>query len=185
VSGATADTAEVPITPKPLLIMRAIFLCLASLLFVACGSTGSSTEGDMNSSTGEGQPVTAEDLIIPWTPSFTRGALLIADEIRVEGPVGLLEHIATRVIEPHHRQAVETLPEGFQQLVEVVDPASGIEIRSHLDSMQIVAVRRITILERPGDVRVTIKAVGRVYYKADGKDAVERPSLELLGAEPQ
>jgi len=139
----------------------------------------------MNSSAERGTPISAEDLIIPWTPSFTRGSLLIADEIRVEGPRGLLEHIATRVIEPHHKQDVKTLPEGFQQLVEVVDPASGVEIRSHLDSMQLVAVRRITILERPGDVRVTVQAVGRVYYKADGKEAVERASLELLGAEPQ
>lgn len=165
--------------------MRATLLCCISLIFIACGSTGSTTEGDVQASRENAQPISAEDLIIPWTPSFTRGALLIADEIRVEGPRGLLEHIATRVVEPHHSQTVETLPEGFQQIFEVVDPTSGVEIRSHLDSMQIVAVRRITILERPGDVRVKISAVGRVYYKRDGQDAVERPSLELLGAEPQ
>lgn len=164
--------------------MRALFFACCSLLLVACGSTDSSTEGDLNSSTN-GTPITAEDLIIPWTPSFTRGALLIADEIRVEGPKGLLEHIATRVVEPHHRQQVETLPEGFQQIVELVDPNSEVEIRSHLDSMQLVAVRRITILERPGDVRVKIRAVGRVYYKRDGQEAIERASLELMGAEPQ
>ena len=164
--------------------MRALFFCCLTSLLVACGSTESSTDGGLGSS-AKGAPISAEDLIIPWTPSFTRGALLIADEIRVEGPKGLLEHIATRVVEPHHRQQVETLPEGFQQIVEVVDPNSEVEIRSHLDSMQIVAVRRITILERPGDVRVKIRAMGRVYYKRDGQEAVERPSLELMGAEPQ
>ncbi|MCA8981987.1 MAG: hypothetical protein H6831_15080 [Planctomycetes bacterium] len=163
--------------------MRAPLLACLSLFLVACGSTGS-TEGNTSSSPN-GEPISAEDLIIPWTPSFTRGALLIADEIRVEGPKGLLEHIATRVVEPHHRQLVETTPDGFQQIVELVDPNSEVEIRSHLDSMQLVAVRRLTILERPGDVRVKVQAVGRVYYKRDGQDAVERQSIELTGAEPQ
>lgn len=165
--------------------MRSKLFCCLALCLVACGSPGEPTEGGVHPGTDGGTPVAEDQLDVPWTPSFTRGAVLIADEVWVEGPKGLLNHFAARVVEPHHRQSVETIPAGFQQIVEVVNLDAGVEIRSILDSMQIVAVKRLTVLERPGDVRVKIRATGRVYYKRDGQDAIERPSIELMGAEPK
>lgn len=150
--------------------------CLA---LTACGSTGD-TEAD----TRAGAPST-EPLVRPWTPSFTRVGLLLADEISIEGPQGLLDHVATRPIEPHHRQNVETIPEGFRHEIVVADPTTAVEIRGHLDSLEVVALRRLVILERPGDVRVTVRANGNVYYKPEGGDEVRRQTLALQGAEPR
>ena len=154
----------------------ALACCLA---LSACGSTGG-TEADTRAG---GAPT--EPLVRPWTPSFTRVGLLLADEIAIEGPKGLLEHVATRPIEPHHRQNVETVPEGFRHEIVVADPTAPLEIRGHLDSLEVVALRRLVILERPGDVRVTVRATGNVYYKPEGGDEVRRQSLALQGAEPR
>jgi len=186
-SGTTADTANVPLTTTHgIRIMRTSILSLFLVCLAACGSTGSATEEGITPSTPEveDQQISRESAPA-WTPSFTRGALLIADELEIEGPRGLLQHLAARVVEPHHRQQVETLPEGFRHIIEVVDPSVGIEIRAHLDQMQMVAMRRITILERPGNVRVKVRALGQVFYKRDGAEPVERASLELQGADPR
>jgi len=175
--------------------MRALIFPLLLTALAACGSTATSTEEDVSHTSPEDVAATAEETAAaaaaklepagPWTPSFTRGALLVANEIRVEGPRGLMQHIATRSLDPHHRQTVETIPEGFRQIFEVVNPNAGIEIRSHLDAMQIVAMQRLVVLERPGDVPVTILALGEVYYKRDGAEAVTRASLEIQGAKPR
>jgi hypothetical protein len=100
----------------------------------------------------------------PWPATFLQPALLVADEIAVEGPRGLLVHLALR----HESDVVdlrsETRPEGFWQEATVRPEADRIQVRAQLDAWNLVALRRMTVLERPGAVPVIVRAVGDVAF---------------------
>ena len=118
---------------------------------------------------------------VPWTDSFLQPAVLLAADVRIEGPVGLIRHCAT-VSNPEELQRVEkTIPEGFLQEIVVRPDAPGAEIRGQLDQLAIVATQRLTILERPGPVDVLVVANGDVYW-VRGKEPEKRgASLRLEG----
>jgi hypothetical protein len=55
----------------------------------------------------------------------------------------------------------------------------GVEVRGQLDAWSLAAVRRITVLLRPGEVPVTVRARGNAYWSAaDGSG--EKRETELL-----
>lgn len=101
----------------------------------------------------------------PWTDAFDEPAVLVARVVTIEGPIGLLEHSAiTQGAETEY--AVQTIPEGLLQeaLVKADDPVAP-GIRAQLDGLQIMALKRIRILQRPGDVDITVVAQGEAYWK--------------------
>ena len=101
---------------------------------------------------------------LPWTDAFENAAVLLAAEVRIEGPVGLLRHVAT-VSDPGEFDRVEkTVSEGFLQEVVVKPDAAGAEIRAQLDKLSIVATHRLSVLERPGPVDVLVVARGDAYW---------------------
>src|SRR5262245_52140279 len=88
-------------------------------LAAACSSPERSTPATDGQDQGSlGRPVEGRNLApVPWTDSFLRPAVLLAADIRIEGPRGLLRHVAT-VSNPEELDRVEkTLPEGFLQHV--------------------------------------------------------------------
>ncbi|MBL8693992.1 MAG: hypothetical protein JNJ88_07805 [Planctomycetes bacterium] len=116
----------------------------------------------------------------PWTKRFLEAGVLVADEIRIEGPAPLLEHVVTRPETGLHDVEVKTLPAGFQQTITV--RAAGAEVRAQIDQLALSALRRIVILERPGPVDVLVIAGGDVYWKDGPKaDPVRAQSVRIEG----
>jgi len=113
---------------------------------------------------------------VPWTKEFETPAVLLAAEVRIEGPQGLLRHVAT-VSDPDEFDRVEkTVNEGFLQEVVVKSDAAGAEIRAQLDQLAIVATHRLSVLERPGPVDVLVIARGDAYW-AQGKEKERRGDI--------
>ena len=116
----------------------------------------------------------------PWTDRFKVAGVLIADEIRIEGPAPLLEHVVTRPENGVHDVEAKTLPAGFQQTITV--RSGGAEIRAQIDAVAISAMRRIVILERPGLGDVLVTATGNVFWKEPQADQPTRTNnLRLEG----
>ena len=116
----------------------------------------------------------------PWTERFLAAGVLVADEIRIEGPAPLLEHVVTRPEAGLHDVQVQTIPAGFQQTITV--RTAGAEIRAQIDAVAVSALRRLVILERPGNVDVLVIAAGDVFWK-DGPNAepTRAQSLRIEG----
>jgi hypothetical protein len=100
----------------------------------------------------------------PWTERFLAPAVLVADEVRIEGPAPLLEHVVTRPEADVHEFEVKTTAEGLLQTIRV-RPGAGAEIRAQLDQLVISAMKRLVVLERPGPVDVRVTAAGDVFWK--------------------
>lgn len=158
---------------RSLLHRSSVLLSLVALVLVpACASGGKPASGlDLGPATPPRE----------WTQAFLREAVLVADEIAIEGPVGLVEHVALRQDEESTVYTTKTLPEGFFQEL-LTRPQSGVEVRAQLDGWALAALRKITVLERPGPVPVTIRARGSAYWAAaDGSDERRQPELVFQG----
>ncbi len=121
----------------------------------------------------------------PWTDRFLPPSMLVADEIHIEGPAPLLEHVVTRPEPAVHDSSVQTIPAGFEQTIRV--RTAGAEIRAQIDQLSIVAMRKLVVLERPGAGDVLITAVGDVSYWKDGPkgQAARSQSLKIPGPIPR
>jgi hypothetical protein len=117
----------------------------------------------------------------PWTQAFHGPALLLAAEIRIEGPDGLLDHVATRV-EPDTQEKIEkTVTEGFLQEITVRPGAGATEIHGQLDNLQLVATRRLVVLERPGGSDLVVAASGDAFWtNLETKDEKRGPTLRFV-----
>lgn len=116
----------------------------------------------------------AQAVRAPWTEEFREGGLLIADRVWIEGPVGLLQHVATRSVEEYHSYKAETLPEGFRQTYRVRHPEQGMEMRVFLDALKIVVLRELVLTEKPGPLDVHVRAQGDAYWQDPATGAEQR-----------
>ena len=133
----------------------------------------------MNSSSDA--ELTEQTATTPWPEDFTRASLLVADRVVIEGPKGLMDHIALRQDPANLDYSADTLPEGFRQLLKRKDPSAFVEIVAGLDNWKIVALDSVLVLERPGDVPVRIVAAGRVsWHNTDPSGSLSGDS-ELRG----
>ena len=125
---------------------------------------------------------TAPPIPRAWTDQFHAPAVLIATEIRIEGPQGLLEHVSTRPDPVHHERVEKTVPQGFLQQISVLPDSGEVEIQGQLDRLTVVATQRLIVLERPGPHDVTVTARGDAYWK-DEKSGEEKrgETLSLVG----
>ncbi len=99
----------------------------------------------------------------PWTDSFTKKAILFADEIVVEGPRGIIDHAGMRVDDEVHASSTHTTKDGLLQEAHVV-PGAQIEIHAFLDNWELIAFQKITILERVTPCDVHVRARGDVRF---------------------
>ncbi len=130
----------------------------------------------------ESRPPTALSAPLPWTERFTTAQVLVADDVRIEGPKPLLEHVVTLSDPDLHSVEVKTTPAGLLQTITLRPGQTGIEIRAHVDNLAISALRRLTILERPGAGDALVAASGNVYWKDAATGAEQRgASLRLPG----
>jgi hypothetical protein len=156
---------------------KTVSIGLASACVVACKSS----DGGTHSSAGAGAAGPVK-IVQPWTDQFLVPALLVADSVRIEGPVGLLDHLATRTEPDAHARREETTAQGFLQEITQKPDVAPAEIHAFLDQLEIVALKRITVLERPGPVNVLILATGDVFLRNLTTKAEQREtSLRIEG----
>jgi hypothetical protein len=152
------------------------------VLLVACASEPAPEQARSSDST-EGSAAPAD---LPWTQEFTELAVLVASEVRIEGPPGLREHFVQNQDSENHTYRVRTVPEGLMQETAVKELGSVFPIRCNLDSLTIVAERSLTVLERPGEVPVRVFARGDAYWKRTNSENERRgEELELIGHRPR
>jgi hypothetical protein len=167
-----------------------IVLAIASVAasVAACGAMGSKSSKEATSpyapAPDPNAPPPKGDVSrhTPWTTEFMKPGMLVADEIDVEGPVGLLDHVATRVDPDVHAQSQKTIPAGFQQQVTAKPGAEDSEIHSQLDQLTLIATRRLTVLERPSPIDVAISARGNVFWHDETTKQDKRSeALRVIG----
>jgi len=134
--------------------MRTLIPCTL-LLLAACQQT---SKQDTEANPEDVRP----PVHTPWTEAFTKKAILFADEIVVEGPRGIIAHAGMRVDDEIHVTSTKTTKDGLLQETHLAPGAQG-EIHAFLDNWELIAFRRITILERvvPCDVRVRARGDAR------------------------
>lgn len=171
--------------PCPARRPRALLLLGLTLPLVPAAGCSAPREGgeDPGSQRAEAPHADAEPgATRPWTAAFLDEAVLVAREVRIEGPPGLLEHVAVRQEPPYTVVSVRTTPEGLLQEVALADDAPDTEIRAQLDNLAIAAERRLIVLERPGPVPVVVDATGDVYHaRRDGSGERRGETLRLVG----
>ena len=107
----------------------------------------------------------------PWTPQFDERSLLLAQEVIIEGPEGLLQHLHCDASTGAFQ--AETLAEGYRQVIELPPGSSG-HIIAQLDGMQIRAEKRLIALEKVTPCDVVVTARGSVYWAVPGSGEEER-----------
>lgn len=130
-----------------------------------------------------GEPkVPAADALLargPWTRAFRAPAVLIADEIRVEGPDDLLAHFASLQDPGTTTYSSRTTDEGLLQETVMQPGVGGAEITAQLDGWELHALRRLVVLQRFTDAPVTVRGSGNAYW-ASASGAGERRGEMLV-----
>ncbi len=158
--------------------MRGILVC--ALIAAGCVTTTKGGQSSSSTSTSAGTGGIA--LPAPWTDTFLESQLLTANEVRIEGPEGLIAHVATRLDPADHKHVEKTIPEGFYQETTVLPGEDRNEIRAQIDNLVIAATRKLVILERPGPVDVSVTATGDAFWKNQKTNEEQRgASLRLHG----
>jgi hypothetical protein len=111
-----------------------------------------------------------------------RDAALIADEIVIEGPADLLDHVAIAQDPEVFAYVTRTTSEGLLQELTVKPGFGPVEIRAQLDAWALAATRRLVVLQRPAEVPVLVRATGNaVWLASDGSPERREPSLSFRG----
>ncbi len=156
-------------------LVGASLLLGVSLTLGACVSTDE--QGEPTSAVVDSAPRKAP-VARPWTQDFREPAMLIANNVYIEGPQGLLDHIATRSLDEFHSYEAKTLPEGFCQTFKVLRPEAGVELRSYLDALELVIFNELIVIEKPGRLNVLVRAQGDAYWR-DPVSGKEKRSFEI------
>jgi hypothetical protein len=120
-----------------------------------------------------------------WTDAFQKEAVLVADEITIEGPSDLLEHVALRQDDESTIYATKTVAAGLLQEL-AARPELGLEVRAQLDAWSLAAFKKISVLQRPGEVAVTVRARGNAFWSAaDGSGEKREAELVFQGVHGQ
>ncbi|SRR5260221_14083625 len=165
----------------PMPSIRRLFLIPILILGgVACSTphekarSANTTAPSAGATAGPASAASPASAAAPWTDAFSVSTALLAAEVRIEGPPGLISHVAS-VSDPEELDRKEkTTPEGFLQVISVKPEARGARITAQLDRLAIVALERLTILERPGATTVVVTAKGDVYWENPKTGEVKR-----------
>ena len=153
----------------------------SAALFLLILTVASACRSEPKTAGPKTQGLELEPLAMParaWTSEFQREAVLMADEIVIEGPFDLVDHVALRQDPEAAVYSSQTISAGlFQELAS--KPGAEAPVRAQLDGWVLAAVRRITVLQRPGDVPVLVRARGNVYW-AEASGGAEKRENELV-----
>ena len=141
----------------------------ALVLVAACQAGADSEETGLRPPRSEGR----------WTKAFLTPALLFAEDISIEGPPALRSRLAL----PQNGESINSVTKATDNgLLHIftLRGAEGALIEAHLDRWQIVATRRLQVLERPGETDTRIVARGEASWVPTDPDPTEP---ERRGAE--
>jgi hypothetical protein len=163
--------------------MRFLQLLVASSLILvsACSSApedGAERAAPVEASDARPQPAA-------WTQTFMSPAVLVAREVRIEGPLGIRDHVALTIDSELHDYSTRAGPDGMLQELAFKEGLAGPELRCQLDQLVIAAEQRITVLERPGDVPVVVFATGDALWTTPAGEEKRGESLRLVGEAPK
>ena len=153
--------------------LQATLIYLLAALFVLVPACTSPPEGAPDDIVVEA--------FVPWPQDFKHSALLVADVVIIEGPKGLLDHVALGQNDEFLDYEVETLPEGFRQSLTRKAAVGYFEIKVVLDALEITALKRVVVLERPGRVPVTVRAEGQAWWRSTDARGPYNPSDGVQG----
>lgn len=156
---------------------------LVSLVLCACGAPQKRSESPYAPAPDPNAPM-PKDVVVkkPWTERFLNASVLVARDVRIEGPDGLLEHVVARQELEIVDVETKTTPEGLLQKITVKPGNPGAEIRAQLDNLAVASLHSLTILERPGKVDVVVTASGEAYFNEKSTNTEQRaPTLRLEG----
>jgi hypothetical protein len=155
-------------------------LAVAFLALAACSAPSkkeSSAAAPSSGGAASAQPASASASRYqptPWTNAFDQACALLAAEVTIEGPPGLISHVAS-VSDPEELDRSEkVVPEGFLQVISVKPGSPTANIKAQLDRLAIVALEKLTILERPQGTAVIVTAKGDVYWENSTTHDVKR-----------
>ena len=153
-------------------------LQISGLLLVACALTlvAACQAGSDGDETNRRRPRSEGR----WTKAFLTPALLFAEDIRIEGPPALRSRLAL----PQNGESIHSVTKATDNgLLHIFTLRSGegALIQAHLDRWQIVATRRLQVLERPGEIEARIVARGEASWVPTdaGSAEPERRGAEL------
>lgn len=174
-------------TPS-LLPLTSVPATLALLLLAGCTSSHPTSHDERPSDAAppgtEARPM--PEGMLPWTDAFQKSAVLLANEVRVEGPQGLIAHVATVSNSELLDRVEKATPEGFLQVIRLKEGVHGVEIKAQLDRLTIVALERLSVLEHPGAASVVVDAKGEVFWQDLETKAEKRgEALRLEGKVPR
>jgi len=123
-----------------------------------------------------------------WTDAFEPEAVLLAEDVWIEGPPGLLHHVVIGQNPEDYDHSVSTTSEGLLQEARIKPALAGMAattwtpLRAQLDNLIIASSHRLRVLERFEPADVIVRARGRVVWKrVDGTDEKRGDRLELVG----
>jgi len=158
-------------TTRSLVILVSLLLSLWS-----CSSTPESVEPELDPTGLRARKLTPR----PFPAAFQAEAVLVARRISIEGPEDLLEHVAVRSDNRLFATTVETTEKGLLQRIRRRPQAHDVDVRCQLDGWQIAALDELVILQRPGEVPVSIVADGEAaYIPSDGGPTRREPRLQF------
>ncbi len=117
---------------------------------------------------------------LPWTQAFLEPCVLVADEIRIEGPEDLLVHVVVAQDDLRIDYVTETTADGLLQVATLREGVARAQISATIDGWDLRAMRRLVVLCRPGEVPVTVRATGEAWW-SDGSVERREPTLEFVG----
>lgn len=160
-----------------------LVLALTLPFLGACGAPDKRSESPFAPAPNPNDgPPTGDLAVKPWTDRFYATGVLVASDVRIEGPDGLLEHVVARQDLQIVDVSTKATNDGLLQVLTVREEAAGEEVRAQLDNLAIVFLHSLTILERPGPVDVVVSASGDVYLNEKGGDGEKRaPTLRIVG----
>lgn len=165
--------------------MRRARTALSLLLLAACGTMPEKTPTSPFAPPPDpNEPPPTNPVVIhkPWTVQFVKPAILVAQEIEVEGPIGLFDHFVTTREEMIQDVEEKTTSAGYRQTITLKPGAGAVEIRAQLDELRFSALRKLSMLERPGPVDVVVVGRGDAWWRETGTSNEQRgASLRFVG----
>jgi hypothetical protein len=111
--------------------------------------------------------------------------VVVAEEIWIEGPDDLLGHVAIEQDLLRVDYTTKTTTDGLLQEATVREGVRA-QIHARIDEWQVAALRRLVVLQRPGEVPVTIRATGDAFWACtDTGQEQRRAMLEWKGERPR
>lgn len=154
-----------------------------SFALAACTTPDGDGPGDPAVETAAPRPAAAP---VPWPDTFEEETVLMAGRVVVIGPEGLREHAAIMQDSAHHRYEEKTTADGLLRRTTLREGIAYLApIRCRLDGMQIFAERELVVLEKPGNVPLTIQADGDVYWRSTGTGEERRSESLILRGDPK